>query len=211
MKKIAIVSTLVIAFGALLFAGCAKPPTEKAEALKTQVSQLEQAGAQVFATQQYEAVTAGMADLSSLMDQKKNKAATAKADSLTALVAALDEAVKAQAPQVAKQAADAANAELMKYKDMMKMPDAKKVMAKDEMKKMDEMTAGFDKDLAAVTADIGNSAFLNAYNNANTLKGKIAAASQGMMQKMEDAKAKKGAPKAMAPKKGAPKKGAPKK
>ena len=208
MKKIVIVSSLVIALG-MLFAGCAKPPTEKFDALKAQIAQLEQSGAQVFASQQYDMVTAGMNDLTSLMDQKKNKDATAKADSLTALVTALDEAVKAQAPQVAKQAADAAGAELAKCKDMMKMPDAKKVMSKDEMKKMDEAIAGFDKDLAAVNADIGNSAFLNAYNNANALKGKIAAAGQGVTQKIEDAKAKAGAK--AAPKKAAPKKAAPKK
>lgn len=203
MKKIIIVGSLAIALGVILFAGCAKPPTEKVAALQDQISKLEGQGAQVFATPQYEQVSAGMSDLNSLMDQKKNKAATAKADSMDALVKALDEAVIAQAPQVAKQAADAAGAEIAKLKAQMKTPEAKKVIVKDEIKKMDEMAAGFDKDLAAVTADIGNSAFLNAYNNANTLKGKIAAAEQGITQKIEEAKAKKGA---KAPAKAAPKK-----
>lgn len=193
MKKIIIVGSLAIALGVMLFAGCAKPPTEKVAALQDQISKLEGQGAQVFATPQYDQVVAGMSDLNSLMDQKKNKAATAKADSMDALVKALEEAVTAQAPQVAKQAVDAAGAEIAKFKAQMMTPDAKKVIVKDEMKKMMDMAAGFDKDLAAVTADIGNSAFLNAYNNANTLKGKIAAAEQGITQKIEDAKAKKGA------------------
>lgn len=208
MKKIIIVGSLAIALGVMLFAGCAKPPTEKVAALKDQISKLEGQGAQVFATPQYDQVVAGMSDLNSLMDQKKNKAATAKADSMDALVKALEEAVTAQAPQVAKQAADAAGAEIAKFKAQMMTPDAKKVIVKDEIKKMAEMAAGFDKDLAAVTADIGNSAFLNAYNNANTLKGKIAAVEQGITQKIEDSKAKKGA---KAPAKAAPKKAAPKK
>ncbi|MFA6470924.1 MAG: hypothetical protein WCU00_02700 [Candidatus Latescibacterota bacterium] len=191
MKKIIVLSAVAIALGAMLFAGCAKPPTEKVAALQEQITKFDGAGAAVFASQQYDAVVAGMSELQTLMDNKKNKAATAKADSLTALVAEVETAIQTNAPAAAKQGVDAAKAELAKFKATMATPEAKKVIVKDELKKMKEMEAAFDKDAANLDAAIGNSAFLNAYNDANTLKGKIAAAGQEVAQKIEDAKAKK--------------------
>jgi len=191
MKKIIVLSAVAIALGAMLFAGCAKPPTEKVAALKDQIAQLDGQGAAVFASQQYDAVVAGMSELQSLMDSKKNKAATAKADSLTAMVAEVETAIQTNAPAAAKQGVDSAKAELAKFKATMATPEAKKVIVKDDLKKMKEMEAAFDKDAANLDTEIGNSAFLNAYNDSNTLKGKIAAAGQEVAQKIEDAKAKK--------------------
>jgi hypothetical protein len=193
MKKIIVISCVAIALGAMLFVGCAKPPTEKVAALNEQITKLEGMGAQVFASQQYDAVSAAKAELQGLMDSKKNKAATAKADSLATMVAELETAINTNAPTAAKQAVDAAKAELAKYKQMMAAPEAKKVMSKDDMKKMMDMTAAFEKDAANLDSEIGNSAFLNAYNDGNTLKGKITAAGQEISQKMEEAKAKKAA------------------
>jgi hypothetical protein len=207
MKKIIVLSAVTIALGAMLFAGCAKPPTEKVAALKDKIAQLDGAGAAVFASQQYDAVVAGMSELQTLMDNKKNKAATAKADSLTTMVAEVETAIQTNAPAAAKQGVDAAKAELAKFKATMATPEAKKVIVKDDLKKMKEMEAAFDKDAANLDAAIGNSAFLNAYNDANTLKGKIAAAGQEVAQKIEDAKAKKAAkPAAKAAAKKSPKK-----
>lgn len=193
MKKIIVITSVAIALGAMLFVGCAKPPTEKVAALKDQIAKLEGQGASVFASQQYDQVVAGMADLQGLMDNKKNKAATAKADSLDILVKDLEPVIQTNAPAAAKQGVDAAKAELANFKKMMATPEAKKVIGKDGIKKMQDMTVGFDKDVANLDSEMGNSAFLNAYNDSNTLKGKITAAGQECTQKMEEAKAKKGA------------------
>ena len=72
LKKLA-TGALVIALGATLFIGCAKPPTEKVDALNAQFAQLQEKGAQVFAQAQYDQVSAQMTELQSLMDQKKYK------------------------------------------------------------------------------------------------------------------------------------------
>jgi len=216
MKKYLVSGALAIALGVVLFAGCAKPPTTEQAALKDQLTQLETQGAQVFATQQYDMVTAGMNELQSLMDNKKNKNAKAKADSLKTEMDALKAAVETQAPAIAKQGVDGATAEVAKFKALM-TPEAKKVLGAEETKKLDEMGAGFDKDAAALATDLGNSAFMNAFNNSKTLKDKVTMASQEVTQKMEEAKAKKGAkgakaaPAKAAPKKASTKKAAPKK
>jgi hypothetical protein len=189
LKKLA-TGALVLALGATLFIGCAKPPTEKVDALNAQFAQLQEKGGPVFAQAQYELVSAQMTELQSLMDQKKYKEATALADSVTAGMDAANAALETNGQQMAQTEVASANEEIVKFKAF--ADGNKKVFAAEDVQKYTDQTAALEAQVAGLQAELDAQNFLNAYNAAKLVKDQIAASTQEVTAKVEEAKTKKG-------------------
>jgi len=189
LKKLAMI-TLAVILGASLFIGCAKPPTEKVDALNAQFTQLQEKGAQVFAMQQYDQVSAQMTELQGLMDQKKYKDAAAKADSVTTAMEELTTALETNGQQMAQAEVASANEEIVKFKAF--IDGNKKVLAGDEAKKFTDQTTAVEGQIAGLQAELDAKNFLNAYNTAKSVKDQLAAAAQEVTATIEAAKTKKG-------------------
>ncbi|MHB9029593.1 MAG: hypothetical protein ACYC9O_12570 [Candidatus Latescibacterota bacterium] len=189
LKKLA-TGALVIALGATLFIGCAKPPTEKVDALNAQFAQLQEKGAQVFAQAQYDQVSAQMTELQSLMDQKKYKEASALADSITTGMDAANAALETNGQQMAQAEVASANEEIVKFKAF--VDGNKKVLAAEDMQKYADQTAALEAQVAGLQAELDAANYLNAYNTAKSVKDQIAASTQEVTAKVEEAKTKKG-------------------
>jgi len=189
LKKLAMI-TLTVVMGASLFIGCAKPPTEKVDALNAQFTQLQEKGAQVFAMQQYDLVSAQMTELQGLMDQKKYKDAAAKADSVTTAMEELTTALETNGQQMAQAEVASANEEIVKFKAF--IDGNKKVLVGDEAKKFTDQTTAVEGQIAGLQAELDAKNFLNAYNTAKSVKDQLAAATQEVTASIEAAKTKKG-------------------
>ena len=168
----------------LLFSGCSKPPTEEVAALEACKAQ----GAEVFAEAEYGQAMQKMSTLQGYMDSKQNRMAKALADSMMAEMEALKSATATNAKDMSTQAVTMINEELAKLKGMM-TPEAAKMLGAEEAGKCEQQVMEMDSKAAALKADLDNSAFLDAFNNAKPLMNDIAMASQDMNQKMEQAKA----------------------
>lgn len=199
IKKLMVIG-LVVVVGTMLFIGCAKPPTEKVNALQADLQNYEAQGAQVFAGEQYNVVSQKMSELQGLMDQKKYKDAASLADSIATDMGNLKSAIEANAQSMADQSIQAVNAELATFKGLL-TPDTIKLLGEADAKTYQDQAANFETQAGALSTDMGNSAFLNVYNNATPLKDQITAASTELTGKVEAAKAAKAAPKAKGKKK----------
>lgn len=191
-KKLAM-GAVVVALGATLFIGCAKPPTEKVDALTAQFTQLQEKGGQVFAQAQYDVVNAQMTELQGLMDQKKYKDASALCDSINASMQALTEAIDANASQVATQEVTAATEGLTAFKALVEAN--KKVLAAEDLQKYTDQNTALDTQVAGLQAEIEAQNFLNAYTVAKSVTDQLTVASQEVNTKIEEAAAAKGAKK----------------
>lgn len=189
MKKLLVSSIAVLTLGVMLFAGCAKPPTEKVTALNDEFSKLQAAGAQVFAQAEYDAVNAQMTNLQGLMDGKKYKEATALCDTITTAIEALKAAVETQGAEVAKAEVAGATEEIAKFKTLVN--DNAKALGADA-KKFQDQVAALEAQAGGLQGDIDNKNLLKAYNDAKSIKDQIAAASSEITTALEAAKAAKG-------------------
>jgi hypothetical protein len=189
LKKLA-TGALIIALGTTLFIGCAKPPTEKVDALTAQFAQLQEKGAQVFAQAQYDQVNAQMTELQSLMDQKKYKEASALADTITAGMEAVNAALETNGQQMAQAEVASANEEIVKFKAF--VDGNKKVFAAEDVQKYADQSTALEAQVASLQAELDAKNFLNAYNTAKSVKDQIAASTQEVTAKVEEAKTKKG-------------------
>jgi len=189
MKKLLVSSVAVLALGAMLFAGCAKPPTEKVATLNDEFSKLQAAGAQVFAQAEYDAVNNQMTSLQGLMDGKKYKEATALADTITTAIEALKAAVETQGAEMAKAEVAGAAEEIAKFKTL--VTDNAKALGADAQKFQDQVAA-LESQAGGLQGDIDNKNLLKAFNDAKSIKDQIAAATQEITTALEAAKAAKG-------------------
>jgi len=197
IKKLVVAGSIAIALGVMLFAGCAKPPTAKVTTLTEEFNKLQAAGAQVFARDQYDQVNAQMASLQSLMDQKKYKEATALCDTITTAIEALKSAVDTQGAEIAKTEVASATEEIAKMKTL--VTDNAKALGAEDGKKLQDQIAALESQAGALQGEIDNKNFMNAFNTAKSIKDQIAAATQQVTTKLEEAKAKKGAKPAAKP------------
>jgi hypothetical protein len=185
IKKLVINGAVVLALGALLISGCAKPPTEKVDALKTDVAALTEQGAQQFAATEFDAVNTKMAELENLMTSKKYKDAAALADSLTAQVAAVKSAVETNGQQLTTAEVASANEEVAKLKAL--SAASAKALGADAQKYTDQVTA-LESQAAGLQAQVDNKQFLAAFNAAKSIKDQTAAATAEITAKAEAAK-----------------------
>ena len=188
-RKISLYAATAMAFSLmLLFSGCSKPPTEEVAALQSDLAACKAQGAEVFAEAEYGQAMQKMSTLQGYMDSKQNRMAKALADSMMAEMEALKSATATNAKDMSTQAVTMINEELAKLKGMM-TPEAAKMLGAEEAGKCEQQVMEMDSKAAALKADLDNSAFLDAFNNAKPLMNDIAMASQDMNQKMEQAKA----------------------
>ena len=180
--------TAVMLGSMVLYVGCAKPPTEKANALQSDLKSTEAKGAKIFAPAEYDQVAKKMAELQNLMGQKKNRMATALADSIAPQMAALKATVDNNSKSMSQQAVSAASGELGKFKALL-TPENMKLLG-EGAKACQARCAEFESKVNEVQNTLSSGDLLNAYNNAQQLAGQIAAAVQDDTQKIEQAKAK---------------------
>ncbi len=192
IKKLVINGAVVLALGAMLISGCAKPPTEKVDALKAEVTALTDQGAQQFAATEFDALNTKMAELDNLMTSKKYKDASALVDSLTTQVAAVKSAVETNGQQMATAEVASANEEVAKLKAL--VASSQKVLGADAQKYTDQVTA-LESQAAGLQAQVDNKEYLAAFNAAKSIKDQAAAATAEITAKAEAAPAAKGAKK----------------
>jgi hypothetical protein len=185
IKKLVINGAVVLALGAILFSGCAKPPTEKVDALKASVASLTEKGAQIFAATEFDAVNTKMAELDNLMTSKKFKDAAALCDSITAQVEAVTAAIETNGQQMTTAEVASANEEVAKLKALVE--SSKKALAADAQKYADQVTA-LESTAAGLQAQVDNKEYSAAYNAAKSIKDQTAAATAEITAKAEAAK-----------------------
>lgn len=188
-KRLAM-GAVVAALGATLFIGCAKPPTEKVDALTAQFTQLQEKGGQVFAQAEYDAVNAQMSALQGLMDQKKYKDAAALCDSIETGMTALSAAIDANGQQIAQQEVTAATEGLVTFKALVEAN--KKALGTDNLQKYTDQITALDTQAAGLQAELDAQNFLNAYTVAKTATDQLTAATTEINTVVEEAKAAKG-------------------
>jgi hypothetical protein len=191
--KMLVISSIVLAIGGMfVLGGCAQPPTEKVTTVTTDFKALEDQGAQVFAPDTYTALSGRVSELTALMDAKKYAPATALADSIITEIAAAKTLVTDNGTTAAKDAVASIDAQLAAYKAL--LTDANvKVLGADAAKYTDGATQFTDK-AAALQTTLGAGTVLVAFNDAKTLAGEIAAATQEVTTALETAKAAKAKP-----------------
>ena len=185
IKKLAITAAVVVALGAILISGCAKPPTEKVDALKAEVAALQEQGAQQFAVNEFDALNAKMADLDNLMSGKKFKEAAALADTLTTEAAAVKAAVETNGQQLATAEVASANEEVAKLKAL--VAASLKALGADSQTYSDQVTA-LESQASGLQAQIDNMQNLAAFNDSKSIKDQAAAATAEITAKVEAAK-----------------------
>jgi len=185
IKKLVINGAVVLALGAILFSDCAKPPTEKVDALKASVASLTEKGAQIFAATEFDAVNTKMAELDNLMTSKKFKDAAALCDSITAQVEAVTAAIETNGQQMTTAEVASANEEVAKLKALVE--SSKKALAADAQKYADQVTA-LESTAAGLQAQVDNKEYSAAYNAAKSIKDQTAAATAEITAKAEAAK-----------------------
>lgn len=191
IKKLVIAGSVAVALGAMLFAGCAKAPTEKVTALNDEFSKLQATGAQVFAQAEYDQVNSQMTQLQGLMDQKKYKEATALCDSISSAIEVLKSAVQTNGAEITKAEIASATEEIAKMKTL--VTDNQKALGAEDGKKFQDQVAALETQAGSLQGDMDNKDFLKAFNTAKSIKDQIAAATQEVTTKLEAARAKKGA------------------
>jgi outer membrane murein-binding lipoprotein Lpp len=180
----------VVLASLFIIAGCAKPPTEKVTALQSDLASCESKGAKVFAQQEYETVSQKMAELNSMMEQKKYGKASALADSIATEMTALNAVIDTNGRKLAQEITVSVDSELLKLKSLL-TPETIKVLGNEAAKTYQDKLTGFDGVVASLQNDMGNNAFLAVYTNADALVKEIAAVSQEITQKVEQTKAAK--------------------
>ncbi len=188
LKKL-VSGAVVIALGAVLFTGCASDPAEKADALTTSFITLQDKGAQVFAQVEYDQVSAKMAELANLREQKKYKEATALADSIDAAMQVLSAALETNGAQMAQQEAASVGEEITMFKAAVDA-NKKDLVADDAQKYADQATA-LETQAAGLQSELDSQNFLSAYNTAKSIKDQVAVSTQEITVKIEEAKAAK--------------------
>lgn len=189
LKKL-VSGAIVVALGATLFIGCAKPPTEKVDALQAQFTQLQEKGAQVFAQAEFDQVSTQMSELTNLMEQKKYKDASALADSIGTGMQTLTAALETNGAQMAQQEVASIGEEITKFKALVEAN--KKALAPEDVQKYADQTAALESQAAGLQGELDSQNYLSAYNTAKTIKEQLAAGSQEITTKVEEAKAAKG-------------------
>lgn len=189
IKKLVLTGAVVVALGAMLFAGCAKPPTEKVAALQADFTTVTEQGAQVFAQAEFDQVNTQMAELQNLMDSKKFKEAGALADSIAMALETLKAAIETNGQQMSQTEVSSANEEIAKLKIL--CADNAKVLGADAQKYTEQMAA-LESQGAGLQAEIDNKNFLNAFNTAQSIKDQVAASTQEIIARAEAAKPAKG-------------------
>ena len=194
LKKYLVNGLVAFSFGALLFAGCGgQPPTDKVSALQNDVKNLEAKGAQVFAADQYAAVSQKMSELQIAMDNKKYKEASALADSINATVKTLSAAVDTSATEMTKANIDAAKTEVANFKALV-TPENLKALGEGAAA-VQEQATGFEAQVAGLDSIAASGALLDAYNSSMSIKDQVVAAAADVNAKVEAAKAAKPAKK----------------
>ena len=189
LKKYLVNGLVAFSLGAILLTGCSQPPTEKVTALQNEVKDLEAKGAQVFAADQYAAVSQKMAELQNNMDQKKYKEASALADSITLEVAAIDAAIDSSASEMTTMAVANAKTQFENFKAVAG-PENLKVLG-DEAAMVQEQVTGFEAQVMALDSLSTSGALAEAYNNSMSITDQISAANSELSAKIEAAKAAK--------------------
>lgn len=193
LKKYLVNGLVAFSFGAILFAGCAQPPTDKVAALQNEVKNLQAKGAEVFAADQYAVVSQQMVELQSQMDQKKYKEASALVDSISTVVKTLSAAVDSSATELTNQNIAAAKTEVENFKAIV-TPGNLKALGEGAAA-VQEQVVGFEAQVAGLDSIVASGALLDAYNNSTSIKDQVVAAAADVKAKVEAAKAAKPAKK----------------
>jgi hypothetical protein len=193
LKKYLVNGLIAFSFGAILFAGCAQPPTDKVNALQNEVKDLQAKGAEVFAADQFAVVSQQMSELQTQMDNKKYKEASALADSISAVVATVKTAVDSSATELTNQNIAAAKTEVDNFKAIV-TPENLKALGEGAAA-VQEQVAGFEAQVAGLDSIAASGALLDAYNSSMSIKDQVVAAAADVNAKVEAAKAAKPAKK----------------
>lgn len=181
------IGSLLLMIILVLFAGCAKPPTEKVTALQNSLSENESKGAATFAPSEHQRVTQKMAELNSLIEAKKYRQATVLADSLDTDMTALKTAVETNAPQAAQQAVAKANEQLSALKGLLAEENVK-VLGAETAAKYQQQVADAEAKVASLQTSLDSGNYLEVYNN-SAVANDLAAAVQSFNAELEQAKA----------------------
>ena len=181
---------VVAALGATLFIGCAKPPTEQVDALTAQFTLLQEKGGQVFAQTEYDAVSAQVAVLQTLMDEKKYRDAAAQCDSVSAGLQLLSAAIDTNGEQIARQEVSAATEGFVAFKTLVEAN--RKLLSAGDLQAYAEQNAMIDAQIGGLQAELDARNFFGAYSAAKSVTDQLTAATEEVAVSVGDAKAAKG-------------------